>query len=1064
MPSQAEARLKKALSDCHAAAEEQTSRYGEESVAQTRMNSLPLDLRVLEERLLLEVSMRYMITRMPFSCFSVVAFLTAMFFIHPVGTISRAHQHIISHYDLDGDILNGITNATGIYNFVAHFEDRNALLQPTSWRYFCEDRYYEHHWDTVLQVPVKTCNSPRYYSLALMTNDEAKWSTWTQMHEMSEASQSCSDDDQAFMAYTGAPVPCAESVPGVCESSLGLRYCQATCGYCPLFTYKRYHKFKQAQLSILPTFVHQTRRGTKDCREFSEYYNNQAHNQDLSYLPALDGPRAGYTLLCVDVGKRVDDDYAQRLECPADATTAMCAEGYVEFSRVSQYKGEAIYPIILGEPARSIEAMKQSGWIDVQTDLVTVSAIVFTSSLAADVYTSLKVEFHFTLSGKIDIRRRLKSIPDLKGRRTVQFGTCLGISIVCELIATVLAIRSMYAKQFSTGFHAMELIATVSFLCFGVGMVLVYALLPDVQGIVINLTEDFLSLDSTSNEAFWTAIDNYYKTKEKFATDVQWLNALNVVAVLILYLQFVKLLLYSGLHPRVGNVMLVIIFAGDHLLHLFLVFAWLFLFLAVISSWTLGSEVESLRDISTTIAAQFRMLFGMELDGEMFRHFDSSTMVMFQVYYLSFLFFMFFMFVNLFVAIMVDALVKVKREDSTKLADRNFIVDLCDAFYSWSLYRRYEWPPLKKMVRVLEECVEVEVERQDQENDEDEDDSEVKQEKGAADCDKQKASYLHAVDSAKEFCNAVPGEFKNFPAFLAHYLRKCGAILAEDEAQAKEFAPRTSHAAQGVAETLGTPSAADMRHELVKVRADSKVAKAHYREVVMQLKRERIQAEKIRQQIWMELHELQNIYGISLDIDLDMDSKPASLASVQDAEQEADNLRRMASSGTKPRRLPPPEDDTRGGAPPRPRKLGRSAEDGDLDVAASRQRRRSDSPRDDDRRRRPSRRQDRRDDGVLGKDNKPKYDQDDQGMKLRRNQRPSDGSRERIRQQRREEASRHMSERRRGDGRQKERRDGAAPSSPPFLGRDTPLPPTSSSSRVQESYRRPNSEGRSDVE
>merc|ERR1719265_63146 len=123
--------------------------------------------------------------------------------------------------------------------------------------------------------------------------------------------------DQGLMALTGIPQTCGQAAPDVCENRLGISVCPSTCGYCAPMTYKRYHKFKAAQISILPTIIHQSRKRAQNCDRFSDFYDHQGYNIDLDFMPALDGQRAGPVLLCVDEGTPMADDFAFRLECPA---------------------------------------------------------------------------------------------------------------------------------------------------------------------------------------------------------------------------------------------------------------------------------------------------------------------------------------------------------------------------------------------------------------------------------------------------------------------------------------------------------------------------------------------------------------------------------------------------------------------------------------------------------------------------------------------------------------------------------------------------------------------------
>lgn len=847
--------IQKALADIKKAAESNgtsggglTSGSTTESLARVRMLGLRIKMDILSERLSLELGMQYMITRMPICCAGTLAFIVGIFVLFPVGMMTEAHQHIIAHYGLDSGV-SSITNGDGIYTFIERFEAKNAELQATSWRYWCEERYFEHVWDSSLRLPVKRCKSPRLYSLGLDTANTSAYSEWIQTHTMSESSTNCGNDDAGLADRMGEPgATCATAIVNqhdVCDTTLGLLFCKGRCGFCSPFNYKRYHKFGNTQVSLLPTIVHQTRRKTKACENFALSYENQRPNPDLNYLPALDGVRTDAILQCLDIGEMSRDTHANHLKCAAGTTSDSCSTGSVDYSPSSMFQNTVIYPLMVAEPAKDILTMREAGWIDGETAEVVVSAILFTEG--TELFSSVLVTFDFEPSGNVNVHRKISSMRALSKQSQTVFSTAIGIACGFEFIAMLLAIYNIVKDRvFTFGFHLFEVIATITFFLYSLSLLVTYYLLPSIEAVAVNLLNSFLnyvpSASSDGLNQYSSALTEYFKAKETFASDGAWLHAHRILSCLVLYMQFFLVMMYTGLHPRVGNVTLVIFKAGDHLTHLGLVFMCLFSFLAVLSFWTLGSHASMFATIQDAYLAQFRHLFGEELDDDIFRHFDTPTLIMFQVYYFSFVFFMLMMLVNLFVAIMVDALVQVKREATTKLSDRNVVIDLVDTLSTWSLYRYHKWPGRRTLLKVLDSAVKKE------EEDDDEQDTQTNAQESTN-------VRLYNIDTSSRFREAVGEDFFDFPEFLLHYISKCPSMLVTE----RDGENRRGSMVQGLDELVGAPSAADLRLSLAKIKEESKEARRRYKEVVTQLKRERYEAEKLRQQVWLEMSSLRSL-------------------------------------------------------------------------------------------------------------------------------------------------------------------------------------------------------------
>ena len=113
--------------------------------------------------------------------------------------------------------------------------------------------YFQYSWDDHYQVPLSTCNSPRYTALGLQS--EPAWSngsvtTGTGHRRLGGGSSGngstathdpppCEDNDTAYQIAEDKPnTSCDEDASHACQIDLGILLCPKTCGYCAPFEYE----------------------------------------------------------------------------------------------------------------------------------------------------------------------------------------------------------------------------------------------------------------------------------------------------------------------------------------------------------------------------------------------------------------------------------------------------------------------------------------------------------------------------------------------------------------------------------------------------------------------------------------------------------------------------------------------------------------------------------------------------------------------------------------------------------------------------------------------------------
>jgi len=680
----------------------------------------------MKRRLDLEEELVGLCFKLPNFVICMACFLAALCEFMPPGATHNIHRHIEHHFHLGG--LPNIKSFEAVYEYMEFFEKQNEKMQATSTKFWCEDRYSEHKWDDHLMVPVWECKSPRQYALSLSSDSSSRWAVLNGYASSSSGSGSssgssssgssrrlggssggsgsgsgtiqavrpnppCLDNDTMLqLEEADATITCNNSAAHICEIDLGITLCPLTCGYCAPFTYQHIKKFEKPQVTMLPVMLYQTRFGAIECHGFAHEYEIQPYNPVLTLLPALDGRRHGRVLTCIDRDIHYEEEYALELECPAHGPSTHCHNGKAKFTEKHEFHGVPIYPRLLIEPHRDILALKAIEWLDLQTETVTVSTMVYTEGV--EVFTSLSVEFYVDEAGNVDAAPSLVSYRDMINGSKFNFIVCLSLCSAFGFIGVLCT--TWYAYQHfdecKWEHTIFEMFTRLTFFIYPIILLVSWSQQVPMAVEYDHILHSLLDLPGMDHDSLEEGITAYFDAKTHLYSETTWLLTHRIVAYIILYVQFLQLVLYFDAHPKMALITDTVSMASSSIIHFLMLFGTLFVMLGFMAHWMLGEQIPRFGTFSETIQTQVMMFIGEFIQAGGVDELDGMMMAMYWIYAGTFLLLVWLTLLNFFLAIIVDAFVVVKEEFSKNVVVGNFLPDVCGMLWTEILWRKWKWP------------------------------------------------------------------------------------------------------------------------------------------------------------------------------------------------------------------------------------------------------------------------------------------------------------------------------------------------------------------------------------
>lgn len=590
--------------------------------------------------------------------------------------------------------------------------------------------------------------------------------------------QPCEDDDAALkLAADNDQATCQAMAAAACNSKLGQMFCAATCGYCGPFTYEHLRKYDKPQVTLLPSVIYQTRFQTKECHGYAERYNGQRYNPVLKALPPLDGRRNGHVLKCVDRTRPFEGSFAHSLRCPEGMSGGQCESGpdfpILRDTPSIDFDGKKIYAKFMNDPATTLDQMREVGWLDLQTDAVTVSTLVYTEG--SEIFTSLKVNFVFDAAGNVDASYKLGTYRDMTAGVADQFVVCCVLVLLGSLLALIFTIVGIAKNPLKCGgMQAYELLCRSVMFFFVLYLVISWSLQTLMAEEYEELLNVMLEFGGGSSEEFQRMLQDFFDVIEHLIGETQWLMRIRITAYVIMYMQFSMLILMFSAHPRMAVLTSTISKCFQNMLHFLILFFSLFLNLAFIAHWMLGEHIPAFESFSTTTESMARMLFGEFIYAGGVEKLDAQFSAMYWIFAFTFMLVVFFTLLNFFLAIVVDAYVAVKEELGEAKTHASFVSDCLDVVTSASKYKQLGWPSRERLLVFFSDGV-----------------HELRVSEGK-DFEGQK-SFVDLLESAGEeeqttrmvpdlLLQEFPEEFtsnEDVAAFINHYYRKCTLVIGK---------------------------------------------------------------------------------------------------------------------------------------------------------------------------------------------------------------------------------------------------------------------------------------------
>eukprot|EP00927_Polykrikos_kofoidii_P082311 TRINITY_DN8153_c0_g1_i1.p1 TRINITY_DN8153_c0_g1~~TRINITY_DN8153_c0_g1_i1.p1 ORF type:complete len:1222 (-),score=229.65 TRINITY_DN8153_c0_g1_i1:120-3785(-) len=514
----------------------------------------------------------------------------------------------------------------------------------------------------------------------------------------------CEDDNQALQMSMGDHlITCTKAKDKLCDSMVGMHFCRKTCGFCGPIDYVHYRRFDSPQVSLMPTILYQTRSKLTECNGFAETYEDQDWNPKMFMLPAYDGKRHGRINQCVDRDSTFEGDYAFELECPEGAP---CRDGKWKSSPKADFHGMTVYPRILLTPSSDLHSMRDMQWLDMQTKTLTLKTVLYSSEV--EVFTSLAVTFTIDKAGNIDSSYDVKNFTDLHGETKSRFVTCLVLCLIGSLFAAIWSAWCIYNadEEFKWGEEIYQLVSRFVLFIYSLVFVIDWAVQAKMPYEYEHLLQEFLSLDPLDQAGSSKVINAFFATQTHIYDVTAWMNRHRLVIYVILYVQFIQLIMYFNAHPNIALLTSTVRKALSGIVHFLFVFVLVFTGLAFIAHWMLAEHIEAYKSMPGAFASQGRMIFGEFIQPGGAERLSGSHAFVYYLYAVTFALVMFFTLLNFFLAIVVDAFSDVQEETRQMVGVGNFFHDVLVAVMMCLVSRLKRWPSNGRLISYFNDVIE----------------------------------------------------------------------------------------------------------------------------------------------------------------------------------------------------------------------------------------------------------------------------------------------------------------------------------------------------------------------
>eukprot|EP00928_Gymnodinium_smaydae_P016014 TRINITY_DN15966_c0_g1_i5.p1 TRINITY_DN15966_c0_g1~~TRINITY_DN15966_c0_g1_i5.p1 ORF type:complete len:1071 (-),score=143.44 TRINITY_DN15966_c0_g1_i5:198-3023(-) len=473
------------------------------------------------------------------------------------------------------------------------------------------------------------------------------------------------DEVSAAKVVTSAPKQCPRGCGGCGGGCGGCGGCSVveifnpcagafstTCEEPPEY-YTRYKPFSMITAMMGQPLICQVRRKAMECpSQFVNDYNNQRIN--ALYLPPLNAPRNDSILRC----KSPEYERGKHL-------------GYLPTIQ----NGLPEYCVFLSP--ETLAPMKEFEWIDDMTEKVTVSTLIFTPDVAT--LTLASVRFDFSATGRVRGHYDSKTHAALIESDRFEVWRAIAISfLVCLVYRLITLVVNLKLTPDTIAESAMrrmlrfDIVFTLFWIAFAIYSIVRKHADQSLLGYIMPLLNCFLGVADTSDtNAVQETINVYFEAMGKMQEQVYIEDITKTVAYISIVFGILRLVAYMAVHPRIDVISRTLVNAADDTFHFLVVFSFMFFAFAWLGHWSFGPDKEDFQTYPIAINTCFQMLIGDFPFG------DEWTEGVFQkIWYYLYTFLIFFVSVNILLAIIVEAFLRVKQVNEQNQAEINFVMDI----------------------------------------------------------------------------------------------------------------------------------------------------------------------------------------------------------------------------------------------------------------------------------------------------------------------------------------------------------------------------------------------------
>eukprot|EP00746_Dinoflagellata_sp_MGD_P141012 gnl/MRDRNA2_/MRDRNA2_74183_c0_seq1.p1 gnl/MRDRNA2_/MRDRNA2_74183_c0~~gnl/MRDRNA2_/MRDRNA2_74183_c0_seq1.p1 ORF type:complete len:1030 (-),score=157.71 gnl/MRDRNA2_/MRDRNA2_74183_c0_seq1:57-3146(-) len=452
-------------------------------------------------------------------------------------------------------------------------------------------------------------------------------------------------------------------------------------------SYRRHNPFVNIIGGVVPPLVYQKRLKPKNCQSaFTDFYNNQpsSANDEAPHNAPKDDPL---------------------IRCRSNEFFSGTYRG----SEPMILDGDPVYHTFLDKEV--MNGIKQLGWIDDLTSFLRVVQFLYTPG--EEYLSVVLVDFHLHSTGRVRAKYQMTSFIDL--RESPVLGEWLLYSIIAFITTLVELIRQV--RRFCNGRHHRGIyFPTVhpykpsKLHTFDCMLYIILAIFIPARIMAVFLAEGRSAkvlmepLVLAVSEARWqksttaggSAVDSFFESLAVTMRVIDEYDFLKGVSYMIILCLIIRVILHFGMHPRIAIISDTCTMAFDNVLHYMFVFLWVFIAFAWLAHWTFGVDKPLFQTLQSSLHTACRMLIG---DWNFEEQWKEHRLQL--LWYFCYTFVIYFLLMNIFLAIMVEAFLSLKKESEVTIIERSFPADICTVVLHRVLQVAHDWPNHASMLDYL---------------------------------------------------------------------------------------------------------------------------------------------------------------------------------------------------------------------------------------------------------------------------------------------------------------------------------------------------------------------------